>query len=757
MLAPLNPIGHKTGAKLTDAGVVAAPGLSDAYRQFVEGGWMGLAFPEAFGGQGLPKPLALAVFEMIHGANMAFGLCPLLSFGAIEALLAHGSEELQQTYLPKLISGEWTGAMNLTEPQAGSDVGALVTKAVPNGDGSYAITGQKIFITWGDHDMTPNIIQLVLARLPDAPAGSKGISLFVAPKFFVNADGSLGERNSFKCIGLEHKMGIHASPTCVMEYSGAKGWLVGEPNKGLAAMFTMMNSARLNVGLEGVAVGEAALQAGVAYAQDRKQGAAPGVQGSAPIIHHPDVQRMLATMASGVQAARAICYACGAAADLAEHHPDEAVRKANKAREDLLTPLAKAWSTDRSIEVTNLGVQIHGGMGFMSETAAAQYYLDARITPIYEGTNGIQAMDLVGRKLSGDGGAAMAAMLADVRATAREARATNQPKFVGDRGPAGRRSERAGRSDNVDAERDEIGARDGSVGRDGVSGAGGRRGGRLPADARRAGRAIGRRCGAHAGSGCVFCRGSAVAGAERGGVDHLGGASAAGRRFGLVVGLIVARLPQHVAGACMKFVAIGFAALAFAACATMGGAPMETAADAKFRAIYEAEWTWRQSLDPEEDEDTVDEDKMSKTWGRVDPATQAERLGYMKDVMAKLDALNASALTPEAQINLSIYREQIAVRMSAIEFREYEKPLNADSTFWTGRGEFGAEGVPVGGAGAILYRAAERHAALFRGPGRQHEARAGARVHAAACDVAGTRRVDLRSVRGQDGGAIRFL
>ncbi len=430
VLAPLNAIGHKTGAKLTDTGVIAAPGLSDAYRQFVEAGWMGLAFPEAFGGQGLPKPLALAVFEMIHGANMAFGLCPLLSFGAIEALLAHGSPELQQTYLPKLISGEWTGAMNLTEPQAGSDVGALTTKAVPNGDGSYAISGQKIFITWGDHDMTENIIQLVLARLPDAPAGSKGISLFVAPKYFVNADGSLGDRNSFKCIGLEHKMGIHASPTCVMEYTNAKGWLVGEANKGLAAMFTMMNSARLNVGLEGVAVGEAARQAGVAYANERKQGAAPGVQGSAAIIHHPDVQRMLATMSANVQAARAICYACGAAADLAEHHPDEAVRKSAKAREDLLTPLAKAWSTDRAIDVTNLGVQIHGGMGFMAETAAAQFYLDARITPIYEGTNGIQAMDLVGRKLSSDGGAAMSAMIADVRDTARDARATNQPKFV---------------------------------------------------------------------------------------------------------------------------------------------------------------------------------------------------------------------------------------------------------------------------------------------------------------------------------------
>ncbi|OYW42372.1 MAG: acyl-CoA dehydrogenase [Rhodobacterales bacterium 12-64-8] len=430
VLAPLNPIGHKTGAKLTDAGVVAAPGLSDAYRQFVEGAWMSLAFPEAFGGQGLPKPLALAVFEMIHGANMAFGLCPLLSFGAIEALLAHGSPELQQTYLPKLISGEWTGAMNLTEPQAGSDVGALTTKAVPNGDGSYAITGQKIFITWGDHDMTPNIIQLVLARLPDAPPGSKGISLFVAPKFFVNADGSLGERNTFKCIGLEHKMGIHASPTCVMEYTNAKGWLVGEANKGLAAMFTMMNSARLNVGLEGVAVGEAALQAGIAYAQERKQGSVPGEKGSVAIIRHPDVQRMLATMAANVQAARAICYACGAAADLAEHHPDEATRKAAKAREDLLTPLAKAWSTDRAIDVTNSGVQIHGGMGFMGETAAAQFYLDARITPIYEGTNGIQSIDLVGRKLSMDGGAAMRALLDDVRTTARDARDTNQPQLV---------------------------------------------------------------------------------------------------------------------------------------------------------------------------------------------------------------------------------------------------------------------------------------------------------------------------------------
>jgi 3-(methylthio)propanoyl-CoA dehydrogenase len=430
VLAPLNPVGHKHGAKLTDGGVIAAPGFAHAYRQFRDGGWMGLSFPEEYGGQGLPKVLALAVMEMVHGANMAFGLCPLLSFGAIEALLAHGTDEQKQMYLPKLISGEWTGAMNLTEPQAGSDVGALKTKATPNGDGSYSITGQKIFITWGDHDMTDNVVQLVLARLPDAPAGSRGISLFVAPKFLVNADGSLGARNAVRCIGLEHKMGIHASPTCVMEYAGAKGWLVGAPHKGLAAMFTMMNSARLGIGLEGVAVGEAALQAAIGYASERRQGSAPGIEGSVAIIHHPDIQRSLAGMAAAVQAARAICYACGSAADLAEHSGDAPAREAWKLREDLLTPLAKAWSTDRAVDVTNTGVQIHGGMGFMSETAAAQFYLDARIMPIYEGTNGIQAIDLVGRKLSMNNGAAMSALLFDIRATAREARSTNEPKFV---------------------------------------------------------------------------------------------------------------------------------------------------------------------------------------------------------------------------------------------------------------------------------------------------------------------------------------
>ena len=430
VLAPLNSIGDKEGAVLTENGVKAAPGFAEAYETFRQGGWMGLAVPEQYGGQGLPKVLSLAVMEMIHAANMAFGLCPLLSFGAIEALLAHGTDEQKATYLPKLVSADWTGTMNLTEPQAGSDVGALKSKAVPNGDGSYAISGQKIYITWGDHDVAENIIHLVLARLPDAPAGSKGVSLFICPKFLVNEDGSLGERNSLKCIGLESKIGIHASPTCVMEYDGATGWLIGEANKGLACMFTMMNSARLNVGLEGVAVGEAAYQTALAYAQERKQGKAKGVEGAAPILHHSDVRRTLTTMRARVMAARAICYACGVAADLAERAPDEETRRTAKLREDLLTPIAKAWSTDMGVDVASLGVQVHGGMGFMNETLAAQLYRDARILPIYEGTNGIQAIDLAGRKLSMEDGEAMDTMIADIEITAREARETNDPMLV---------------------------------------------------------------------------------------------------------------------------------------------------------------------------------------------------------------------------------------------------------------------------------------------------------------------------------------
>lgn len=429
VLAPLNQAGDEQGAQLTGDGVVAPHGFAEAYRQFAEGGWMGLAAPVEWGGQGLPRTLSNAVFETLHGSNMSFGLCPMLSAGAIEALLAHGDEAEKKKYLPKLISGEWTGTMNLTEPQAGSDVGALKSRAVPQEDGSYRISGQKIYITWGDHDMTDNIIHLVLARLPDAPEGSRGISLFVVPKVLVNEDGSLGERNSVQCIGLEKKIGIHASPTCVMEYDGATGWLVGEENKGLACMFTMMNAARLNVGLEGVGVSEAAYQTAYAYANERKQGKVDGVDGPAPILHHADIRRTLTTMRAHTMAARAICYACGVAADLSDAAEDEATREAARLREELLTPIAKAWSTDTGVEMASLGVQIHGGMGFMNETLAAQLYRDARIAPIYEGTNGIQAIDLVGRKLSMAGGRAMDEMIEEVRETARAARETNDPQL----------------------------------------------------------------------------------------------------------------------------------------------------------------------------------------------------------------------------------------------------------------------------------------------------------------------------------------
>ncbi len=430
ILAPLNALGDATGCSLTPNGVISAPGFRDAYQAFREGGWMGLSVPSEFGGQGLPRSLALGVMELMHGANMAFALCPMLSFGAIEALLAHGTEDQKQTYLPKLVSGEWTGTMNLTEPQAGSDVGALKTRATPDPDGSFRLTGQKIYITWGDHDLTDNIIHLVLARLPDAPPGSAGISLFLCPKFLPGPDGDAGERNSVNCIGLENKLGIHASPTCVMDYDGAQAWLLGQPNRGLAAMFTMMNSARLNVGLEGVGVGEAACQAAFAYAQDRKQGRVEGVNGPAPILHHADVRRTLMTMRAKVQAARAICLACGMAADRALAAETAEDREAARLREELLTPIAKAWSTDIGVETASLGVQIHGGMGFMNETLAAQLYRDSRIAPIYEGTNGIQAIDLAGRKLAMKDGAAISTMLDDIRGVIRQARETNDPQLV---------------------------------------------------------------------------------------------------------------------------------------------------------------------------------------------------------------------------------------------------------------------------------------------------------------------------------------
>ncbi|MBJ7512306.1 acyl-CoA dehydrogenase [Brevundimonas sp.] len=418
VLAPLNRIGDQKGSLYANGAVTAAPGFADAYRQFAAGGWTGLSAPVEAGGQALPKALELAAYETVHSANMAFGLCPMLSLAAIEALEQVGSPEQKDRYLNKLVSGEWTGAMVLTEPGAGSDLGSLITTATPNGDGTYAIHGQKIFITWGDHDATDNILHLVLARLPDAPKGPKGISLFLAPKFLVKDDGSLGERNAFRPVGVEHKLGIHASPTCVMAYEGARAELVGRPNEGLAHMFVMMNAARLAVGVEGVGIAERAYQHALAYALDRRQGRSVWTgEANAPIFDHPDVRRMLGVMKAKTAAARALCLSTGVAADLARHAETEEARRRWKAREDLFTPIAKAWSTDVGCEVASLGVQVHGGMGFIEETGAAQYYRDARIAPIYEGTNGIQAMDLVGRKLSMDGGEAAKALIVDMKTT----------------------------------------------------------------------------------------------------------------------------------------------------------------------------------------------------------------------------------------------------------------------------------------------------------------------------------------------------
>ncbi|WP_029086910.1 acyl-CoA dehydrogenase [Brevundimonas aveniformis] len=417
VLAPLNRTGDLKGALYVSGSVTAAPGYVEAYKNFAEGGWAGLAADPKQGGQGLPKALELAAFESFHAANMAFGLCPMLSLAAIEALSHVGTDRQKELYLSKLITGEWTGAMVLTEPQAGSDLGALTATATPNGDGTYALSGQKIFITWGDHDATDNIVHLVLARLPDAPKGSKGISLFLAPKVMVADDGTLGDRNSFRPVGVEHKLGIHASPTCVMSYEGATAELVGEPNQGLAHMFIMMNAARLAVGVQGVGIAERAFQQALAYAQDRRQGRSIWTgEANAPIIDHPDVRRMLVVMKAKIAAARAICLSTGVAADLAQHAATEEERLRWKGREDLFVPIAKAWSTDVGCDVASMGVQVHGGMGFIEETGAAQHYRDARIAPIYEGTNGIQAGDLVGRKLSQDGGESARVLIADMKA-----------------------------------------------------------------------------------------------------------------------------------------------------------------------------------------------------------------------------------------------------------------------------------------------------------------------------------------------------
>jgi alkylation response protein AidB-like acyl-CoA dehydrogenase len=429
VLAPLNRTGDRSGAHYENGRVTAAPGFAEAFRAFAAGGWCGLAADPAYGGQGLPKTLELATTEMVTAASMAFSLCPILTQGAVEAIHAHGSERQKTLYLPKMIAGAWTGAMNLTESTSGSDLSTLTARAEPDGQGGYLLHGQKIFISWGDHDCADNIIHLVLARLPDAPAGSRGVSLFLAPKVRVGEDGQLGEPNALRPVGVEHKLGIHGSPTCVMLFDGAHAELMGQPHHGLAHMFTMMNAARLNVGVQGVGVGERAYQQALAFAQDRRQGRSAWTgEVSGPIFDHPDVRRMLATMKACVEAARALCLTTAFCADLAEHAPDAAERDAARLRLELLTPIAKAWSTDIGVEVASLGLQVHGGMGFIEETGAAQLYRDARIAPIYEGTNGIQAIDLVGRKLGlADGGGARS-LIADIEATAAVLRAHADPR-----------------------------------------------------------------------------------------------------------------------------------------------------------------------------------------------------------------------------------------------------------------------------------------------------------------------------------------
>ncbi len=440
VLAPLRWIGDRTGSKLADGAVTTAPGFRDAYRQFTDAGWNALPGPEAFGGQGLPEIVASAVCEIWNSSNMGFALCPLLTQGAIHALEVGGSDALKSIYLPNLVAGRWTGTMNLTEPHAGSDLSALRTKAVRDTGGNYRITGTKIFISYGEHDLAENIIHLVLARLSDAPPGTHGISLFLVPKFLVNDDGSLGARNDVVCAGIEHKLGIHASPTCVMKFGendGAVGYLIGEENHGLATMFVMMNAARLAVGMQGVAVAESATQQAMQFAKDRTQG--HGVSAAtahmSPIIEHADVRRMLLSMKSQTQAARMICFATARAHDAANTATDKASRRVALHRTALLTPIAKAYATDVGVDVASLGIQVHGGVGYVEETGAAQHLRDARILPIYEGTNGIQAIDLVTRKLPLDDGNVVNGYLVELAKIAAEVRASNRPDLgrTGDR------------------------------------------------------------------------------------------------------------------------------------------------------------------------------------------------------------------------------------------------------------------------------------------------------------------------------------
>ncbi|HEY0846473.1 MAG TPA: acyl-CoA dehydrogenase [Noviherbaspirillum sp.] len=424
VVAPLNVQGDKEPSFWVDGKVTTTKGFKEAFKAFGEAGWQGVQHPVEFGGQGLPKLVATPCIEMLNSANLSFALCPLLTDGAIEALMTAGSDEQKKTYLANLISGKWTGTMNLTEPQAGSDLALVRSRAVPQGDGTYKIFGTKIFITYGEHDMAENIVHLVLARTPDAPEGVKGISLFVVPKYLVNADGSLGERNDVHCVSIEHKLGIKASPTAVLQFGdhgGAIGTLVGEENRGLEYMFIMMNAARFAVGMQGIAVAERAYQKAVAYARERVQSRdLAGSSGPVAIIHHPDVRRMLMSMRAQTEAARALSYVTAAAFDAAHHHADDAVRKANQSFYEYMVPVVKGWSTEMSIDVASNGVQVHGGMGFIEETGAAQYYRDARILTIYEGTTAIQANDLVGRKTVRDGGATAKGILAQVRRTEEE-------------------------------------------------------------------------------------------------------------------------------------------------------------------------------------------------------------------------------------------------------------------------------------------------------------------------------------------------
>ena len=431
VISPTNRTGDLEGSLLNDDGSVSTPsGFREAYAQYVDAGWGAISFDPEYGGGGFPWLVGIAVTEMLTAANMALSLNPMLTQGSIHALTAHGNQEQKLAWLPKLITGEWAGTMNLTEPQAGSDVGALTTKAELQDDGTYKITGQKIYITWGEHDLTENIVHLVLAKTPDAPPGTKGISLFIVPKFIINDDGSIGEENDIKCLSIEHKLGIHASPTCVLQFGddgGATGYIVGEENSGMRYMFTMMNQARLAVGLEGLAVADRAYQQALDYALERMQGRrADTPKGeSVPIIDHPDVRRMLMTMKAYIEAMRCMIYLNAKSIDIAHHHPDEDERTRGHELTDLLTPLSKSWCTDLGNELTSLGIQIHGGMGFVEETGAAQHYRDIRIAGIYEGTNGIQAIDLVGRKLSMRKGDVVRELLLEINETASELHSAN--------------------------------------------------------------------------------------------------------------------------------------------------------------------------------------------------------------------------------------------------------------------------------------------------------------------------------------------